>query len=103
MSELDGLTEEEKQERLEAEQEKITKENQRKLDARKDQIEAANRRVRDLNARFADWYYVIPEATYQKLRIGQSELFEAKSDEAPESAESPLGIPGFNMPMPGRD
>ena len=50
VGELDGMTDEEKQERLEAEQEKITKENQRKLDERKDKIEAAKRQVRDLNA-----------------------------------------------------
>lgn len=69
------LTEEELLERLEAEQEKITKENRRKLDARKDRLESARRRVRELNARFADWYYVIPEDTYSVLRIQRDELF----------------------------
>lgn len=69
-------TAEEKQERLEAEQEKITKENQRMLDERKDRIEAARRRVRELNSRFAEWYYVIPESTYSKLRITLDGLIE---------------------------
>ncbi len=101
-SELEGLTEEEKLERLEAEQEKITKENQRILDERNDQIEAARRRVRALNARFADWYYVIPEATYQRLRIRRSELFEPKTDDPPQSPDSPpVNLPNFESPIPG--
>lgn len=82
------LTEEELLERLEAEQEKITKENQRKLDARKDLLEAAERRVRALNARFADWYYVIPESTYSQLRIKRDQLFEQ-----PGSADRSVNIP----------
>ncbi len=93
------LSEDEKLERLEAEQEKITKENQRKMDERKDKIEAAERRVRDLNARFADWYYVIAEDTYRKLRISRDQLFE--QDEAQNAVDGappsmpPFGIPGF--------
>ena len=61
---------------LEAEQEKVIKQNQRLMDERKDRREDAQRRVRDLNARFADWYYVIPEATYSKLRFKRADLFE---------------------------
>ncbi|TWU47688.1 DUF4340 domain-containing protein [Rubripirellula reticaptiva] len=95
------LTDEELQERLEAEQEKITKENQRMLDARKDQIEIAERKVRELNERFADWYYVIPEDTYSKLTIKRDDLFESASDAA--AAEAPgQGGPQFNIPgFPG--
>lgn len=82
------LSEEERRERLEAEQEKITKENTRKLDERKDRMEAARRRVRDLNARFADWYYVIPEDTYARLRIKRDELFQSAAPAPPASGDS---------------
>ncbi|QDT10071.1 DUF4340 domain-containing protein [Planctomycetes bacterium K23_9] len=89
-------TEEEKQERLEATQEKITKENQRKMDERKDSLSKAQKRVRELNARFADWYYVIPEETYTKLTIKRSELFEK---EGAASAPNPgAGGPSFQAP-----
>ncbi len=92
-------TEEEKQERLEAAQEKIAKENQRALDQRKDKLEAARRRVRELNSRFADWYYVIPEATYRQLRIERGELIEKPSDataDADAASQGPaLNFPGF--------
>ncbi|EMI56045.1 DUF4340 domain-containing protein [Rhodopirellula sallentina] len=101
------LSDEEKQERLEAEQEKILKENTRMLDARKDRLNAAKRRVSDLNARFADWYYVIPETTYRELRIDRDELLTAaEGDDSGSGAGaslpgggSPMQIPGLNSPQ----
>ena len=94
----EALTEEELLEMLEAEQEKIIKQNQRMMDERKDRLEAAERRVRDLNARFADWYYVIPEDTYSKLRFKRDELFEQPG--APPVPPTPPinGLPQFNFP-----
>ncbi|TWT73136.1 hypothetical protein CA85_16030 [Allorhodopirellula solitaria] len=91
------LTEEEQFERLEAEQEKILKANTRLLDARKDRLNAAARRVSDLNARFADWYYVIPEQTYRKLRINRDELLT--SPEAAAAAAQPAAPGGPSMPF----
>lgn len=96
---FDELTDEEKQERLEAEQEKILKANTRLLDERKDRLNAAKRRVADLNARFANWYYIIPEATYRQLRINRDELFvePGANDAAP--AGPPGGMPpGMQLP-----
>lgn len=90
-------TAEEKQERLEAAQEKITKENQRKLDERKDKLEAARRRVRELNGRFAEWYYVIPEATYRNLRLSREDLIE-KPAAAPVTGEDEAAAPPFSIP-----
>ncbi len=97
-------TAEEKQERLEAEQEKITKENQRMLDERNDRIETARRRVRELNSRFAEWYYVIPDSTYRKLRISLDDLIEkpasADASDQPDPASAGPGfqLPGLNLP-----
>lgn len=82
-------TAEEKQERLEAMQEKITKDNQRKLDERKNRIEAAKRRVRELNGRFADWYYVIAEETYRQLRLSKDELVQKGTGEVDAAAAGP--------------
>ncbi len=101
-AETDELTEEEWQEMLEAEQEKVIKQNQRMMDERKDRLEDAQRRVRDLNARFADWYYVIPEATYSKLRFKRADLFEQPAGvgipQAPGIPGLPGGLPQFNFP-----
>ena len=89
-------TEEEKQERLEAVQEKITKENQRKIDLRNDQIAEAKKKVRELNARFADWYYVIPEDTYQKLTMTRDDLFEKEEAAGAPGPNPGAGGPSFN-------
>jgi hypothetical protein len=105
---MSKLTDEEWLELLEAEQEKISKSNQRLMDERKDKMKSAEQKVRELNARFADWYYVIPESTYNKLRLKQADLFEseAKDDQgsADTSADGPsipgLNIPGLNLPNP---
>lgn len=97
-------TEDEKKERLAAVQERITKENERKIDERNEKLEEAKRKSRELNQRFADWYYVIPEATYSKLRIDRDEIFQSESDAAapPTGGFSPnFGGPGqqFNPPQ----
>ncbi len=95
-------TEEEKLERLAAIQEKITKENERKLEERKDKLAIAKRRSRELNERFADWYYVIPEETYAKLQIGRDELFEKAESDAAATGNPAAGSPQFNIPgFPG--
>ena len=89
----------EKQELLDSEQEKVRKENQRKLDERKDKLEAAAKRVRELNARFADWYYVISEDVYKKIHLSRSDIIK-ESDKARDEgfgivrdrlAQAPLG------------
>ncbi len=82
-------TAQEKQERLEALQEKLTKSNQRKLDERSDKLSKAKKRVAELNARFAEWYYVIGESQYEKLSVTFEELVVNK-----DAAKSPA----FSMP-----
>lgn len=95
-------TEQEWKERLEAERERITKENQRKIDQRNDRIAAAKRKVSELNARFADWYYVISEAEYKRLRIPLTDLIQSKAGSGP-IGPTPNGLPGFpgGFELPG--
>ncbi|MFM9064763.1 MAG: DUF4340 domain-containing protein, partial [Pirellula sp.] len=85
------LTDEEWKERLEAEKERINKENQRKIDLRKDRYEAAKKRVAELNARFADWYYIVSDSEFKRLKIELQDLITAKTPAGP---GSPLGLPG---------
>ena len=88
-------TEEELKERLDLVREEITKENQRKIDDRNNKLEKAKIRVQTLNARFADWYYVISEDMYKKLRVTQPELVTSPQPNG--AANSPNGLPG-NLP-----
>ncbi|MFM2001782.1 MAG: hypothetical protein RI963_1208 [Planctomycetota bacterium] len=97
-------TPEEKAERLEIVQEQITKENQRLMDERKEKIEAARRRVRELNGRFAQWYYVIPESTYRNLQLTLDDLIEkpAAPGAGANSPGGPTPAPTFQIPgIPG--
>lgn len=93
-------TEEELKERLELMREEITKANQRKIDERNDRLEKAQKRVKELNARFADWYYVISEDVYKKLRVTQAELVTKPQAEGGQPGGLPSGLPGnFNLPF----
>ena len=101
------LTDEEWQERLEAEQEIITKENRRLMDDRKNQLAEAERRASELNQRFSDWYYVISEETYSMLRIKRDQLLESDASQTPASglfnpnnpSNSGSGLPPLQLPQ----
>lgn len=49
-------------------------EYRRAVEERQTKLEAARRRVEQLNQRFADWYYVVSEASYRAVRFDRSEL-----------------------------
>lgn len=95
-------TEEEWKERLESTRERITKENKRKLDLRDEKLKAAKNKVAELNGRFADWFYVVSESDFKKLKIALSELVQPKTAAgagagAPQGGGFPGGgaFPGF--------
>jgi hypothetical protein len=94
------LTEEEWKERLEAERERINKENQRRLDQRNDRMEVAKKRVAELDARFADWYYIVSDSEFKRLKIELSDLITTKKPGGanPGQPGLPVGIPGLNIP-----
>ncbi|MCH2124515.1 MAG: DUF4340 domain-containing protein [Pirellulaceae bacterium] len=66
---------------LERERERITKENQRKQEEYDEKVKVAANKVADLNARFADWYYVIAEDVYKKIHLSRGDLIQ-ESEEA---------------------
>ncbi|KAA5545563.1 DUF4340 domain-containing protein [Roseiconus nitratireducens] len=94
-------TKEEKLERLAGVQEKITKANERKLEQREENLQQARRRSQELNERFADWYYVIPEDTYTKLRIQRDELFDSGDSDASNPAARMPNMPNLGFPPGG--
>jgi hypothetical protein len=66
----------------------VERENRLAQEAYDDKIKAAEKRVRELNARFADWYYVVSDAEYAKIRLGQSDVIQPKPKE--ETPASPV-------------
>ena len=71
----------------EEEKERIEKANAQKLEAYNTQIQQAKDRVKELNDRFADWYYVISDEVYRKIHLSRVDLVKAKGEE--ENAETP--------------
>jgi hypothetical protein len=74
-----------------AERERIKKENERKLNAYRDQRKKAELRVAELNARFADWYYVVSEDVYKKIHLVRSDIVKEKASAKDEG----FGIDAF--------
>jgi hypothetical protein len=60
------------------ERERIQKENQRKQDDYQEQIKKGKEHAKELNARFADWYYVISDDVYQKIHLGRDQIVKVK-------------------------
>jgi hypothetical protein len=63
---------------LKAERDRIEKENKRKQDEYNDKIKAGQKHAGELNARFADWYYVISDSVYQKIHLGRKDIIQKK-------------------------
>jgi hypothetical protein len=57
----------------------IEKENQRKMDEYQERMRKAEAKVRELNARFAGWYYVISDDEYQKIHLTRSDVVKERS------------------------
>lgn len=92
-------TQEELQERLEFLQETLRKENQRLIDTRNEKINEARKKVAELNARFSDWYYLVADSVYNKLRVSRESLFQ--SADAPDSSAATPGGPQLPQLPPG--
>jgi hypothetical protein len=57
-------------------------------------LNLAKNKVAELNRRFADWYYIISEEDYRKLKIKEEDLIQPKSA-TPAPPTAPAGLPGF--------
>lgn len=76
---------------------RIIDENQRKKAQYQQKLEDGRTLVAELNDRFADWYYVISEDVYKKIRMTRADLVEPADDGAadfPPDDLGPLFAPG---------
>ena len=94
-----------------AERTRIEQENKRKLDEYQQALEKGRENVKDLNLRFGDWYFVVADDVFKKIRLSSDNIVkkkETKADAAagtPATGETPAtttpgGIPGL-PPIPG--
>lgn len=74
------------------ERRRVERENRLKQEEYDDKVKTAQKRVRELNGRFADWYYVVSDAEYAKIRLGLTDVIRSKPpEEAPAApADDPL-------------
>jgi hypothetical protein len=70
---------------------RIKRENQRKLDEYNEKRRKAEQRVAELNARFADWYYVISEDVYKKIHLSRADIIE----ESAQATDEGYGVDAF--------
>jgi hypothetical protein len=95
-------------EKVIAERKRLEQENQRKLDEYEALIKKGEQSVKDLNLRFGDWYFVVGDDTFQKVRLSRDKVIKKKDKKAEGDAASkegkdagpPVGIPGLPQ-IPG--
>jgi hypothetical protein len=63
---------------IQAERQRIEKENKRKQDEYEEKLAAGKKHAQELNARFADWYYIISDDVYRKIRLGHGDIIKKK-------------------------
>ncbi|MGQ9573941.1 MAG: DUF4340 domain-containing protein [Thermoguttaceae bacterium] len=78
---------EEERKRIEAERKRIEKENQEEQKKYDKKIEDGKKEVQELNARFADWFYVIAESEYQKVHLSRKDILKKKEKKEEEKKE----------------
>ncbi len=71
----------------------MEKENKRKQDEYNDKLKKAQDRVKELNNRFSDWYYVISDAEYKKIHLSRADIVKQKEGV---KAEDKTGVEKFN-------
>jgi hypothetical protein len=83
-----------------AEQKRIEAENQKKLNDYQELIKKGKDNVKDLNLRFGDWYFVVSDEVFHKIRPSRDKVVKKK--EPPKTGAS--GQPGAKgAATPGTD
>ncbi len=97
--EANTAEEAENDEEVDPELKRMREENQRKQKEYDEKIEQGKEKVNELNDRFADWYYVISDEVYRKIKVGREDIVkqtEASGESTPgednAAEENPLSV-----------
>lgn len=63
---------------------------------RAEKVEEGRKKVDELNSRFADWYYVITEEDFDKLRLNRERLVKEKEESEDDGGQADAASPGSN-------
>ena len=89
-----------------AERKEIERENRQAQDQYDDTVKKGKAHAKELNNRFADWYYFISEDDYKKVHVGLSDIVKKKPEPENTGAglgplpQSPFDKGGFHLPHP---
>jgi hypothetical protein len=84
-----------------AERKRIEAENQQKLDDYQKKLDKGRQTVKDLNLRFGDWYFVVSNDVFKKIRLASDDVIKKKDKDQPADAngkKSAVGLPGQMIP-----
>ena len=76
---------------LDKERERIEKENKRKQEEYDEKVAKGKERVKELNGRFADWYYVISDKVYRQIHLNRDDVVKKKDKETKDDAAAGPG------------
>jgi hypothetical protein len=78
----------EDQEALDAERDRVEAANKRKQDTFDQKVKDGEQKAKELDARFADWYYVVGEDTYRKIHLGKADIVKKKPKDTKDNKDS---------------
>jgi hypothetical protein len=94
-------------EKIIAQRKMIEAENQKKLADYQALVKKGQENVKDLNLRFGDWYFVVNDDVFRKIRLSKDKVVKKKEKKADAAAGAagkngapPAGVPGL-PPIPG--
>jgi hypothetical protein len=102
----DAKTSTNDEEELALRRKQIETENERKKKEYDEKVKKGEAKAQELNARFAEWYYVVSEETYKKIHLNRGDVIKKKAPEKKEDsadAADPLKVPSLNDLIPNPD
>ncbi len=91
------LTPEQLADQLAQQKKFIETQNKRTQDEYDEKVKAGKRHAAELNARFADWYYVVPDEVFRKIHLSREDIIKKKGAPTPDDGGGPEA-PSFKLP-----
>jgi hypothetical protein len=85
-------------EKVMAERKRIEQENQKKNDEYQELVKKGKESVKDLNLRFGDWYFVVDDSVFKKIRLSRENVVKKKEAAKKEGEAATTPAPGGAIP-----
>ncbi len=98
-AEANPMLDNEAKQALEFERKRIIEANTTKQKEYDEKLKSGEQLAKQLNNRFSEWYYVIPDDVYKKIHLGKADVISLP--DAGIKPASPFNIPGLQGPGGG--